>query len=176
MELKTLQVFNELARDIDNSKVGSYIKLLREELTFYNKALERATLLENSYDIAAARSRIETLTKKLNEPIRINGVQIEGIDETPLIPLAQSVWDEGEAYLHKLRSDLQTAWGIASQAKEKYLNKIQEIGRLRQESEKVAAQMNNCCLTLRKNPMKMIQVGRLDPFIVDYNTVDKLTR
>lgn len=176
MIIKSLDKFNEIQAEINNSKVGSYVSLLKEELLFYRKALERAKLLENSFDVAAAKARITIIEDKLRLPIRLDNIAIEGIDETALLPLGQQVWSEGESYLAEYQNLVSNAWNEALKQREIYLESIKKIGELRNESGKVASQMNAVCLTLRKNPMKMIQIGRLDPFIIDYNSVEKCSR
>lgn len=176
MELKSIAAFKEKESEIDNSKLGVYRNKLQEQLKYYQGQLERAKIVEHTFDIQAAKARIELIEEKLRQPIRVNGMQIEGIDESCLIPLAKEVWDEAEVYNNKYALEIQDAWLKASQAKELYLDKIKEIGRLRNEGYAIVSQANCTALVLRRNPLETIRIGRLDGFVVDYNLLDKLTR
>lgn len=175
MIIKSLDKFNEIQAEINNSKVGSYVNLLKEELRHYKQALERAKLLENSYDINAAKARIETIEIKLKQPIRLNNIAMEGIDESELVPLAEAVWQEGEDLQLELRNRIEAQQDLCLDIKQQYFEELSRIAELKKQSEKVAYQASTVRLVLRKNEMKTHHVN-IDNFIIDRNQVDKLTR
>lgn len=176
MELKSLKAFKDKEAEIDNSKLGVYRGKLQEQLKYYQEQLQRAMVLELTTDIMAAKSRIAILQDKLSKPIRIHGQEVPGIDESCLIPLAEKVWNESQSYQEQYQKEITDAWQTALQAREDYLNAVKKIGQLRNEGFTIVSQANCCALTLRRNPLEKIRVGRLDPFVVDYNVIDKLTR
>jgi hypothetical protein len=139
-------------------------------LTLFQSELETAQLLNDKARIDKAQKGVDLVSKRLDVVLK----DLESMDSRPL---AEQVLSESEELMGQLNQAVDQQWQRAREKRIEFLRELEELGRLRRQSQELSWATQAAMLDLNRNPLEEIRFGvnRLD-FIVDQDLVDKYLR
>lgn len=164
----------ELPPDLQTRKnaLDKELEVLRKHLSFLESDLERMVVMgANPGDIANKGEQMVPIKTKILE-------KEKAINTLHIAPFAEAVWQEGEAILHHLKSQVQEQYAKCYEAKERYLNELAKIGELKKVSEQIAGESSRVRFDLlpARNPMSGIKTANESSFMVAMGDVERAFR
>jgi hypothetical protein len=139
-------------------------------LALFSAELETAQLLNDKPRIATANKGVAMVTEQL---AKVNN-DLESMNTKPL---AHAVLLESEEVLTQLNQVVEQQWQRAREKRIEFLRELEELGKLRRQSQHISWATRSAMLDLRRNPLEEIRYGtnRFE-FLVEQGTIDKYLR
>jgi hypothetical protein len=170
--MESLRKYNNYRASFNERKTALEEEKQKHERHFalFSSELETAQLLNDKARIDKAKQGVELTTKRLNQ---VNA-DLASMDSKPL---AQAVLLESEEVLGQLQEQVRQQWDRAREARILFLRELEQLSKLRRQSQELSWATQAAMLDLNRNPLGEIRFGvnRLE-FLVEQDLVDKYLR
>jgi hypothetical protein len=152
--MESLKKYSEYCQSFHVNKeklIGEQTKYQRQ-LDLFSQELETALLLDDKDRISKAQKGVNLVTERLNQ---VNN----DLASMNTKPLAHAVLIEGEEVLTQLNQVVEQQWQRAREKRIEFLRELEELGRLRRQSQQLSWATRSAMLDLRRNPLEEIRYG-----------------